>query len=450
MQNFVANLGTSKDKRSHSRFYRIDIDREELNGLYTTNWIAGKTVDIPVEDMLRNWRTIKTPSLTPAQIDEYTKEEERLQVREIFGRAGKWARLYGGAVVLLGIDGAGPLDTPLNMDNVKKDSLKYIHVIDRYDIDPQQINTTDPTKSNYRMPEFYRVTGSPQLIHHSRLIRFDGLDIPWRVRLQNQYWGLSILQRLYDTITNAQTVSDSIASMCYEASIDVVKVPNLFQYLASPGGTEKVIDRFALADVVKSTNNMLVIDSTEDYVKSTTQFGALPDIMTRFLNAVAAAADIPATRMLGQSAQGLNATGEHDMFNYFNMVQSKQETDLAPHLRYLDEIMTRSVYGYTPDDWKFEFDSLWQSPPSSLATIEVQRAQRDEIYMRNEVVTAPIVAEQLREDGTYNALDDDFLEVLEELEEEKENEPDEAPEPFEQRQAPEVEPPKSEPVKAPE
>jgi len=438
MQNLVAGLGTPKDKRSHSRFYQRDIDRQELDSLYTTNWIAGKTVDIPVEDALRNWRQVKAPSLDPKKIEEYETAEETLGVREKFGRAGKWARLYGGSVILMGIDNAGPMDTPLNLDKVKKGSLKFLHVIDKNDIWVEQVNTTDPTKQNYRLPEFYSLSGTAQKIHYTRVIRFDGLDVPWDIRKTNEYWGMSILQRVYDAITNAQTVSDSIASMTYEASIDVVKVTNLFQQLAAPGGTDKVIERFALADIVKSTNNMLVLDSTEDYQKSSVQFGALPDIMTRFLNAVAAAADIPATRMLGQSAQGLNATGEHDMFNYFNMVASKQEVELAPQLRYLDEVLTRSVYGSMPEDWTFEFNPLWQSPPTAQATIDVQNAQRDEIYMRNGVVTAPIVAEQLREEDTYNALDDDYLEVLEEIEEEKEKEPEVQPEPFEQRNPPEV------------
>jgi phage-related protein (TIGR01555 family) len=158
--------------------------------------------------------------------------------------------------------------------------------------------------------------------------------------------------------------------------------------------------------------------------------------MTRFLNAVAAAADVPATRLLGQSAQGLNATGEGDLTNYYNMVSSKQEVFLAPQLRYLDEILTRSVYGSMPEDWTFEFNPLWQLSPQSQATVDVQNAQRDEIYLRNEVVTAPIVAEELRENHTYGSIDDDYIEVLEEIEVEKENEPE--PLPFEQQPNPET------------
>jgi phage-related protein (TIGR01555 family) len=155
--NLVANLGTQKDKRYHSNFVRRTIDRYELDSLYTDNWIAGKTVDIPVEDGLRNWRQIKTPSLSPAQIEEYETEEERLQVREFFGRAGKWARLYGGSVILLGIDGAGPLDSELKLENIKKGALKFLHVIDRHDLSIEQVNNTDPTKANFRLPEFYRL-----------------------------------------------------------------------------------------------------------------------------------------------------------------------------------------------------------------------------------------------------------------------------------------------------
>jgi phage-related protein (TIGR01555 family) len=434
MINWVANLGTPKDKRTQSYFYQNNVVQGELEGLYTNNWIAGKTVDIPVEDMLRNWRRITTPSMSPEQIDEYRKAEVELQVRDKFGRAGKWGRLYGGAVILMGINGAGPMDTPLKLDRVKKGSLKFLHVIDRYDLSVNELNTTDPTKANYRLPEFYTLAGGTTRIHHTRLLRFDGIDIPWRIRQNNQYWGISILQRVYDAITNAKTVGDSIASMTYESSIDVVQVKNLFQQLAAPGGTEKVIERFQLADTIKSFNNMLILDESEQYNKSTVQFGALPDIMTRFLNVVAAAADVPATRMLGQSAQGLNATGEGDLKNYYDMVQAKQEVDLGPKLRYLDEVLVRSTFGSMPKDWSFEFESLWQVPPAAQALIELQNAQRDEIYMRNGVVTSSVVAKELREEQTYTSLDDDYIEVLEELDEEELEESRE-PEPVQPTQA---------------
>jgi phage-related protein (TIGR01555 family) len=307
-------------------------------------------------------------------------------------------------------------------------------VIDRYDLSVNELNTTDPTKANYRLPEFYTLAGGTTRIHHTRLLRFDGIDIPWRIRQNNQYWGISILQRVYDAITNAKTVGDSIASMTYESSIDVVQVKNLFQQLAAPGGTEKVIERFQLADTIKSFNNMLILDETEQYDKSTVQFGALPDIMTRFLNVVAAAADVPATRMLGQSAQGLNATGEGDLKNYYDMVQAKQEVDLGPKLRYLDEVLVRSTFGSMPKDWSFEFESLWQVPPAARALIELQNAQRDEIYMRNGVVTSSVVAKELREEQTYTSLDDDYIEVLEELDEEELEESRE-PEPVQPTQA---------------
>ena len=58
LENLVAELGTSQDKRSHSTFVnskRLSADgmQEELNALYRTDWLAGKVVDIIPDDMTR-------------------------------------------------------------------------------------------------------------------------------------------------------------------------------------------------------------------------------------------------------------------------------------------------------------------------------------------------------------------------------------------------------------
>ena len=49
-----------------------------------------------------------------------------------------------------------------------------------------------------------------------------------------------------------------------------------------------------------------------------------------FLQVAAGAADIPVTRLLGQSPAGLSATGDSDTRNYYDMIAARQELDLRP------------------------------------------------------------------------------------------------------------------------
>ena len=61
------------------------------------------------------------------------------------------------------------------------------------------------------------------------------------------------------------------------------------------------------------------------------------------LQVAASAADIPVTRLLGQSPAGLSATGDSDTRNYHDMIAARQELDLRPQLERLDALLLRSA-----------------------------------------------------------------------------------------------------------
>jgi len=414
--NLIANLGTIKDKRTHTKFEQKDYDRTELESMYVDDWLSGKIIDVPVDDMTRKWRKFISPTTSQDDIEKVEREETRLAIKAKINECKKWARLYGGSIIILGIDGTGNSEIPLDINKIKKDSLKFMHVIDRWDLSVYEINQLDPTKPSYRMPEFYTMYGGTRKIHYTRVLRFDGIWLPWQLRKRNNYWGGSVLQRLYDAISNSQTIANATASLTYESSVNIVKIPNLFQQLASKDGEKVVHDRFVMADMLKSINNMLLLDQNEDFISHKQTFQGLPDLILKFLNIVGAAADIPATRLLGVSAPGLNATGEFDLKNYYDMVASKQESEFGPQLTYLDQILVRSTLGHMPDDWSFEFNSLWEVSDVEKADIELKNAQRDQIYLDQGVVIPSVVADELRENNVYNGIDDEFVKTLQEIE----------------------------------
>ena len=428
--NLAANLGTDVDKRSHSRFTGRSFDADELDKMYTDDWISGKVIDIPADDMVRNWRRFTSPETDPDKVDVVTQVEKDLNVKATTGEAVKWGRLYGGALVVLGVvDRLGLPNEPLEVDRIQSGDLKFLKVLDRYDVKSEDINTTDPEADNYRKPTFYRPINSETPIHYTRVLRFEsGVRTPWRMASALDSWAVSVLQRVYDSILNSQGTADSVASLVYQSTIDVIKIQNLTQQLSAPDGEQSVLKRFVLANMIKSNNNMLLLDGTEDYTRNTHSFGgnALPALVSKYYDIVSAASDIPVTRLMGSSPGGLNSTGAGDLENYYNMIQGKQETELAPALRQLDQVMVRSAIGEYPADWSFEFNPLWQLSDEAVATMQLTKAQRDDIYLRNAVILPSIVAKQLKEDKTYNDLDNDFIEVLEDLDESDLEDSDEA------------------------
>ena len=62
-------------------------------------------------------------------------------------------------------------------------------------------------------------------------------------------------------------------------------------------------------------NNLLLLGDGESWARQRVDFAGLPEMALTFLQGAAGAADMPMTRLLGQSSSGLSATGESDVCN---------------------------------------------------------------------------------------------------------------------------------------
>ncbi|MFP3681974.1 DUF1073 domain-containing protein, partial [Pseudomonas sp. SIMBA_041] len=60
---------------------------------------------------------------------------------------------------------------------------------------------------------------------------------------------------------------------------------------------------------------------------------------------ISGASEIPVTRLFGRSPAGMNATGESDLQNYYEVVQQQQESTLGPILDKLLPIICMSEFG---------------------------------------------------------------------------------------------------------
>ena len=181
-------------------------------------------------------------------------------------------------------------------------------------------------------------------------------------------------------------------------------MPNLSDHLSSAATTAQLSARFAYAAAMKSINNLLLLGDGESWARQKVDFGGLPEMVRTFLQVAAGAADIPVTRLLGQSPAGLSATGDSDTRNYYDMISARQELDLRPQLERLDRLILRSA-GVDPAALTFEFRPLWQMDAASKATVALNKAQATQIYaglkLWPDAVTGRLVQAQLSEDGTY-------------------------------------------------
>lgn len=391
-KNFVANINTSRDKQSAGEYYLTTFSNEALSVIYRTSWMGRKAVDIPAKDATRKWREWRAEA---PQIEVIEEEERRLQLRQKVLLAMQQARLYGGAGIYFSIDGDDP-STPFQVDTVGKGKLAFVTVLSKDVLTPGEINA-DPLQEGYGKPMWYDVTSSSAVarIHPSRVCVFIGNEvlIPQELLGANTGWGDSILQSAYEAVRNADAIAANVASLVYEAKIDVLQIPNLANLMASERSRTLLEQRVALAARLKSNNGMLVIDAEEEYNQKTFTYAGLSDINYQALQAVAGASDIPLTRFLGQSPAGLTSTGESDLKNYYDSIASLQSQIMTPALHNLDEALIRSALGSRPDDIFYEWSSLWQMSDEQKSKISKETAETISILAGTGLFPEDVLAE---------------------------------------------------------
>ena len=407
-KNVIKGLGTSKDPRKQTTYVQgIPMNQELANSLYVYNWLAAKVVNIPVEDATRKWRSLLVQD--PEKKLELEQMMKEFDVRSKLSTAAKWSRVFGGSVIIAIIEGQD-LEEPLDVETIRPDSLKNFLVLDRYNIYPLETNRNIMDK-NFGQPEFYSVSRSGQAVHHSRLYKMIGTRPTIREAEQQNFWGLSIFTKGYDPIQDSQTVSQAISSLIFDANVDVYRIKDLHTLVAD-GKDDLVVRRLKIAHEMKGYINGIALDKEDEYDKKNNTFTDLPAIDDRFIQKVSGAFDIPVTRLLGTSPAGMNSTGESDMLNYYDNVQSSQENELRPALEWMDSIILANA-GYK-DDFQFIFNPLKQLTELEQAQFDLNNAQRDQIYLDPGVIQPTDVQAELAENGTYVTINAER--VQEELE----------------------------------
>jgi phage-related protein (TIGR01555 family) len=144
--------------------------------------------------------------------------------------------------------------------------------------------------------------------------------------------------------------------------------------MSNPRHRELLEQRVILSAQLKGNNGMLILDKEEEYSQKNFTFAGLPEISYQALQAVSGAADIPITRFLGQSPAGLSSTGESDLKNYYDAVNSMQALIISPALEDLDECLIRSALGDRPEDVDYQWASLWQMDDEQKSKISKETA----------------------------------------------------------------------------
>lgn len=404
-QNSLTSLSVlGKDKRLGAELVRSKMERNEASLFYKEDDIAARIVDLPTEEMMREGFEIKVEGDEEKQLQELIFEEfKRLCLYQKTEQDLKWARIYGGAGLIFGHLGQ-TLDMPIE-EGKKTPPIDYVLSMDRYRLLPDSSLSLiiDPKSPYFGLPEFYTIQNDQvvstegiqngQRIHYSRVVRFEGVKLPYDLQQQEQYWGESIFVRLKEPIMNYQTANNSAATIIQDFVMSVFKMEDLKDMLTQ-GKDDLIYKKLFLASKMGSIANAIALQVNESFEKQTTNVAGVSDLLKAVKERLAAATDIPQTILFGQSPGGLGATGESEQSNWYDYIKKKQESELRPIIERVVTLILQQSTIPAPKLPKFEicFNPLWQMSEKEMVELRKMQAETDQIYITQQVLDPSEVA----------------------------------------------------------
>lgn len=431
-QNLPQNFGVGANNPMTTATYGfnpITRNRTLLEWAYRGSWMAGAVIDAIADDMTREGVELKGDIAAEDQ-EALQQAATSLGVWSAINDGVKWSRLYGGAIIVMLIDGQDP-STPLRLQTIRKGQFRGLLTLDRWMVEPSLNDLVTEMGPFMGQPKFYSVTAnSPAMsmmkIHYSRVIRMEGIRLPYWQRIMENMWGLSVLERMYDRMIAFDSATTGAAQLVYKAYIRTYKVESMRELVAAGGDALAGFVKYV--EMMKSfqgVEGITLMDSKDEFEGVThTAFSGLADILGSFSEQVSASAEIPLVRLFGQSPKGFS-TGETDMRNYYDKVHQKQEKELKVGVNMIYHVMALSEGITVHKSVQIEFKPLWQMSAKEKAEIASSITSAVTSAEGTGLIDKPTALRELKksaeETGVWGSITDNLIT-------EAENEPPPLPE----------------------
>lgn len=391
-----------------------------LNSLYRDNWVVQNVVGLMVDDMLREWYKLRG-TISPEYQDELARVERVTQIRARLNEGLRWGRLYGGAAGLILIRGQeGMLDQPLDLESIMPGTFAGLMILDRWvGVVPEMGLVQDIGDPDFGLPDYYMVNNAEgkvvARVHHSRIVRFTGRDLPYLEKIAELYWGESEVEALYKDVVAHDNVSSNMAALTFQANINTQEVQNLEQ-LFSLGSTEqqrRFWNTMQAMSVVRSNFGIQLINKGDAVHNTQYTFAGLQEVYESMCLNLCGASHYPMTKLFGRSPAGMNATGESDLQNYYDYVDSQREAKLRPALERLLPVMAMSAWGAVPDNLQIDFPPLWTPTAKEVAEIAKGKAEAIVSVFQGGLLDQQAAQKELKkleeETGMFGSLTDEEI-----------------------------------------
>lgn len=337
-------------------------------------WLVNKALKMPGEDACRHgWELSVNDSVTvePEVFDKLRKLDKKFKLKQNMVEHYKYARMFGLRHTLFLIDGID-YEAQFNPDGIKAGSYRGMTQIDPYWMAPEfdMKDASDPASPDFYNPTWWRVNG--KRVHRSHfVISRNGNDLADILKPAYFYGGIPTTQLILERVYASERVANEAPLLAMSKRLFAMKVDT----------TKAIADLATFKQEISAWTDLMnnfgvkVIGGEEEITQYDTSLTSLDEtIMTQY-QLVAAAAEVPATKLLGTSPKGFNATGDYEADSYHELLESIQENELSPIIDRHTLCCQRS-FGIMPE---VNFEVQWKpvDTPSAKELAEINKLVAD-------------------------------------------------------------------------
>lgn len=364
------------------------LSHDEITNLYGDSRIVQNIIDIPAEDMTRNWFTLKMKDEKLAR--NIMSKLADLKAKKAFKEMFTYDRLRGDGFISLGVTESSVFNLSKELKIDKLHSVDYLHAFSSLKVNEFLINE-DVFDIKYGQLEQLRINRASShgvqtqttesSIHISRLLHSQTR------RMEGEAQGRSLLEPLYDILTVFDTSVWSVGQILHDFTFKVYKSKDIDNL--SPLDKQQLS---MVMDYMFRTEALAFIANDEELTKQGTSVSGIKDLLDFVWDLLAGAARMPKTVIKGQES-GTITGAQYDVMNYYSRIVADQENEMKPHLEKLIRmlLMAEKELGGRIDpeslEWEIQFNPLWNVDAKTDAEIRKIVAETDQIYLLNNIVT---------------------------------------------------------------
>lgn len=380
--------------------------------LIAQQWLVDKACTMKGQDAVRNGFqiTINDGSEIDAEIiQNIEKRNKHYKLKNHLKQADKFNNVFGIRHILFVVESNDPdyYEKPFNPDGIRPGAYKGMSQIEPYWITPLLDGNavSRPDNLYFYEPTFWQVSG--RKIHRSHFVILRGPEVSDILKPSYIYGGLPLTQRIMERVYAAERTANEAPELAMTKRLTVRKL-DLAKALSNEDDFTQALNFQA---EVRNNYGFLAAGLEEDVTQLETTLTDLDvTIMTQY-QIVSAVANIPATKLLGTSPKGFNATGNHEIETYHEELESIQENNLTTIVERHNICMMRSdiipQYNIGPVDLDIQWNPINVPTAKEQAEVNQLKSQTDLQLVNSGAIDAYEVRDRIiadKESG-YNGIE---------------------------------------------